>query len=208
MPNPIPTALAVVPDPASRRSAMRRRTLVLCAALLAAGGTHAGDFSLGAGLAVSHGKGRCVDSFACDRSSFGGKAFGGYRVDDAWDVEAVYFGGHDFKGGDTTPLGTEFGGTFKVSGAGLTAGYRWMLAPAWSLTGRAGIAAVRTRFDYADPALDTASKSTAQPLAGLRLAVRVAPQVNIGLDYDVTRFKVHSTRGLLHMLGLSAQFTF
>src|SRR6188508_269032 len=107
MPNPIPTALAVVPDPASRRSAMRRRTLVLCAALLAAGGTRAGDFSLGAGLAVSHGKGRCVDSFACDRSSFGGKAFGGYRVDDAWDVEAVYFGGHDFKGGDTTPLGTE-----------------------------------------------------------------------------------------------------
>ena len=187
---PLPTAVAVF------------------ALFLAAGAAHAGDFSLGGGLAASHGKGRCVDAFPCDRSSGGGKVFGAWRVDDAWDVQAVYFGGHVFKGGDTTPLGTEFGGKFEASGVGLTAGYRWALAPGWSMTGRAGLASVRTRFDYADIDVDSASKSTAQPLAGLRLAYRATPQVDIGLDYDVTRFKVHTTHGPLHMLGLSVQFTF
>jgi Outer membrane protein beta-barrel domain len=184
------------------------RGLFAAVAVLGAGAASAAGFDVGVGLSASHGKGRCVDSFSCDRSSGGGKVFAGYRFDNAWDVQAVYFGGHSFDGGDTTSLGTEFGGTFKVSGFGLTAGYRWSFAPAWSLTGRAGIAAVRTRFDYADIDLDSASKSTAQPLAGLRLAWQATPQVGIGLDYDVTRFKVHTTRGSLQMLGLSAQFSF
>ena len=187
---PLPTAVAV------------------SALFLAAGAAHGGDFSLGAGLAASHGKGRCVDAFPCDRSSGGGKVFGAWRVDDAWDVQAVYFGGHVFKGGDTTPLGMEFGGKFEASGVGLTAGYRWALAPGWSMTGRAGLASVRTRFDYADIDLASASKSTAQPMAGLRVGYQATPQLGIGLDYDVTRFKVHTTRGSLQMLGLSAQFTF
>jgi Outer membrane protein beta-barrel domain len=184
------------------------RGLLVSIAALGAAAVQASDFSAGVGLSASHGKGRCVDSFPCDRSSGGGKVFAGYRFADAWDVQAVYFGGHSFKGGDTTPLGTEFGGSFKVSGVGLTAGYRWNFAPAWSLTGRAGVAAVRARFVYADLELDSASKSIAQPLAGLRLAWQASPQVGIGLDYDVTRFEVHTTRGSLQMLGLSAQFTF
>ena len=184
------------------------RGMLASLAVLAAGAAPAAGIEVGAGLSASHGKGRCVDSFPCDRSSGGGKVFAGYRFDDAWDVQAVYFGGHTFRGGDTTPLGTEFGGRFKVSGAGLTAGYRWSFAPAWSLTGRAGVASVRTRFDYADLELDSASKSTAQPLAGLRLAWQASPQVAVGLDYDVTRFKVHTTRGSLQMLGLAAQLTF
>jgi len=76
------------------------------------------------------------------------------------------------------------------------------------MTGRAGLASVRTRFDYADIDLASASKSTAQPLAGLRVGYQATPQLGIGLDYDVTRFKVHTTHGALQMLGLSAQFTF
>jgi hypothetical protein len=208
MRTPIRTAVAVVAHPVSRRRAGRLRRLAAFAAVLAAGAAHAGDFSLGAGIAASHGKGRCVDSFSCDRSSGGGKLFGAWRVDDALDVQAVYFGGHRFEGGDTTPLGTEFGGRFEVDGFGLSVGYRWTFAPAWSLTGRAGIAGVRTRFDYADEGLSTASKTTAQPLAGLRLGWQASPQTLLGLDYDVTAFKVHTTRGRLQMLGVSAQFTF
>ncbi|MCE9658533.1 MAG: porin family protein [Burkholderiales bacterium] len=209
MPTPISLSLVCLARRCGGLSATALRALLASLPILAASAASAGEISAGAGFSASHGKGRCVDSFPCDRSSGGGKVFGSYRFDDAWDVQAVYFGGHSFKGGDTTPLGTEFGGTFKVSGAGLTAGYRWTFAPAWSLTGRAGVAAVRTRFDYADYLeLDSAGKSTAQPLAGLRLAWQASPQVSVGIDYDVTRFKVHTTRGSLQVLGLAAQFTF
>lgn len=52
------------------------------------------------------------------------------------------------------------------------------------------------------------SKTTTQPLAGLSLGYAVTPAVRVGLDYDVTRFKVHQTRGSMQTLGLSAQYAF
>ena len=184
------------------------RWLLGAAALIGTGPVAAADFSVGVGAGPDQGRVDCVASFPCDRSSTGWKLFAGYQVSQAVDLQAVWFDAGRFKGGDTTPLGTEFGGTFKVSGFGLTAGYRWEFAPAWSLAGRAGIAAMRTRFDYANPAFDSASKTTVQPLLGLGLAYAVTPSVRLSLDYDVTRFKVHTTRGQLQMLGLAAQYSF
>ena len=116
-------------------------------------------------------------------------------------MQPVWLDAGHFKGGDTSPLGTEFGGIFEVSGFGLTGGYRWEFAPSWSLAGRAGLASVRTRFDYADAAVGSASKTTTQPLLGLGLACAITPTMRLSLDYDVTRFEVHRTRGPLQMLG-------
>ncbi len=186
----------------------RARGLLGAAALLVADAACSADFSVGVGGYAAQGRVDCVASFPCDRSSAGGKLFAGYQLSPAVDVQAVWFDAGHFKGGDTTPLGTEFGGTFKVSGFGLTGGYRWELAPSWSLVGRAGLAAMRTRFDYANTAFGSASKTTAQPLLGLGLAYAVTPAVRLSLDYDVTRFKVHTTRGPLQMLGAAAQYSF
>jgi len=191
---------------------LRLRGLARClpgaAALLGAGAACGADFGVGIGAYADQGRVDCVASFPCDRSSGGGKIFAAYRISPALDVQAVWLDAGHFKGGDTTPLGTEFGGSFKVSGIGLTGGYRWELAPSWSLVGRAGIAAMRTRFDYANPAFGSASKTTAQPLLGLGLGYAITPSVRLSLDYDVTRFKVHTTRGPLHMLGVAAQYSF
>ena len=184
------------------------RCLLASTALLAAGVAAAADFSIGAGAGADRGRGRCVESFACDRNDTHWKLFAGRQLGEAFDVQVVYFDAGRFKGGDTTPLGTEFGGTFKVSGVGLTGGYRWALAPSWSLAGRVGIAAVRTRFTYADPSIDSASDTTAQPLAGLSVAYAITPAVRLSLDYDMTRFKVHKSHGSLQMLGLAAQYSF
>jgi hypothetical protein len=184
------------------------RCLLAVAALSAAGTAWAADFSLGIGAYADRGRVDCVASFPCDRGSAGEKLFAGYRISPAVDVQAVWFDAGHFKGGDTTPLGTEFGGSFKVSGFGLTGGYRWELAPSWSLVGRVGLAAMHTRFDYANTAFGSASKTTAQPLLGLGLAYAVTPAVRLSLDYDVTRFKVHTTRGPLQMLGVAAQYSF
>jgi Outer membrane protein beta-barrel domain len=186
----------------------RIRWLLGAAALLAAGSASAADFSIGLGAGTDRGRVDCVASFACDRGSAAWKLFAAYKVSQAVDVQAVWFDAGRFEGGDTTPLGTEFGGTFKVSGLGLTGGYRWDFAPSWSLAGRAGIAAMRTRFDYANAAFGSVSKTTVQPLLGLGLAYAITPSVRLSLDYDVTRFKVHTTRGPLQMLGLAAQYSF
>ena len=43
-----------------------------------------------------------------------------------------------------------------------------------------------------------------QPLAGLGVGYQITPALRIGLDYDVTRFKVYRTHGSLQMLGVAA----
>ena len=184
------------------------RSLLVAAALLASTAAAAADFSVGLGSGLDQGKVDCVASFACDRSSSYAKFYGGYQVTEAIDVQLVYFGAGRFKGGDTTPLGTEFGGTFKVSGLGATGGYRWDFAPSWSLTARAGLASVRTRFDYTNTVWGSVSQTTIQPLLGLGVAYAITPTVRVGLDYDVTRLKVYKTRGSLQMLGAAVQFSF
>lgn len=195
---------------ASRLLRGATRYLFAGTALIGTGTVVAAGFSIGvgAGAGVDRGGVDCIGSFPCDRSSAHGKLFAAYHLNDAVDVQAVVFDAGRFKGGDTTPLGTEFGGNFKVSGFGVTGGYRWALAPVWSLAARAGVAAVRTRFDYARADVDSASKTTLQPLAGLGLTYAITPNVRLGLDYDVTRMKVHTTRGSLQMLGLAAQYSF
>lgn len=184
------------------------RCLLGAAALIGASAAAAADFSVGVSAGADRGRVDCVASFPCDRGSAHWKLFASYQISEAVDVQAVFFDAGRFKGGDTTPLGTEFGGNFKVSGFGVTGGYRWEFAPSWSLGARAGLASVRTRFDYANLFFGSASKTTVQPLLGLGLSYAITPTVRLSLDYDVTRFKVHTTRGPLQMLGLAAQYSF
>ena len=185
-------------------------SLVWPAALLflAAGAARAADFNVGIAAGTDQGRVDCVAGFACGHSSSHTKLFGNYKIDPAIEMPAAFFDAGRFDGGDTTPLGTAFGGRFKVSGLALSLGYRWALAPAWSLVGRAGMASVRTRFDYTNAAYGSASKTTAQPMVGVGLAYAVAPAWRLGLDFDLTRFKVHTKQGRLQMLGLAAQLSF
>ena len=202
MPQLCPKFLAArAPRPAAR-------WLLAGAVLSGAPLAGAAGFSVGVGGGVDRGRVDCVASFPCDRSSTHAKLFAGYQLTEAIDLQLVYFDGGSFKGGDTTPLGTEFGGKFKVNGVGVTAGYRWGFAPAWSLVGRAGLASVRTHFDHANPVWGSASQTITQPLLGVGIAYAITPALRLGLDYDMTRFKVHTTRGPLQMLGLAAQFSF
>ena len=166
------------------------------------------DFSIGVGAGAARGRVDCVASFPCDRSGTSASVAAAWRFGNGFDLRAQYFGAGSFKGGDTSPLGTEFGGTFKVGAIGFTSGYTWTFAPAWDLSGRLGFASVRTRFDYASPFAGSASKTTTQPLGGVSLGYAVTPQIRLGLDYDATRFKVHTTHGPLQTVGLSAQYSF
>ena len=176
--------------------------------MLAVSAATAADFTVGVGAGAADGRVDCVASVPCDRSGASWKLFGAYRLGEQVDVQAAYFHAGRFRGGDTTPFGTEFGGSFRVDGIGLTAGYRWAFAPSWHLVGRAGVASVRTRFEYANPAWGSVGKTAVQPLLGLALAYQVSPAFGISVDYDATRFKAHTTYGALHTLGAFAQFSF
>ncbi|WP_141290309.1 hypothetical protein, partial [Ideonella azotifigens] len=101
----------------NRHERYRARSLRAAAAgvLLSVGlAAHATDFTLGFGAGADRGKTDCVDGFACDHSSAHGKLFLNYRLDEAWDLQALGFAGSRFKGGDTTDDGTTFGGSFRV----------------------------------------------------------------------------------------------
>ena len=196
-------------SPAHLPSATRVRQLAFAVAAIGlTGPACAGDFDIGIGAGVDRGRVDCVASFPCDRSSSHAKLTADYRFAEPWTVQVMYFNAGHFQGGDTTPLGTEFGGTFRVEGLGLTAGYRWTFAPNWRVAGRVGAASVRTRFEYANALTGDVSRTTLQPLAGVGVGYAITPAVRIGVDYDVTRFKVYRTQGSLRMLGVAAQFSF
>lgn len=194
--------------PASGRRLNRVRCTLAAALSLASVWAQAGDFSVGAGAGVVRGKTDCVDAYACEHGGTHAKLFLGYRVTDGIELQGVFFDGGKFDGGDTSPLGTAFGGRFKVDGIGVAAGYRWSFMPGWSLKGQLGLARVRTRFDYAAPFSGDVSESTTQPLIGMSVGYDLTPNWRLSVDYDATRFKVHTTRGSLQMLGASAQYTF
>lgn len=206
---PMPTARPPVPPLAWRRPLAAAATVAAVAALwLATSPVHAEGLSVGAGAGAVNGRTDCVSGYRCNRRDGGLRLFAGWQVDDAIEVQALYLHAGRFHGGNTTPGGTEFGGRFDVQALGVTGGYRWPLDGGWVLEAQAGVAAVRTRFRYASPYDGTVSKTVAQPLVGLGVAYPIAPGWELSLDYDATRFKVHTEVGLLQMLGLSARYSF
>jgi hypothetical protein len=169
-----------------------------------------GDFSIGAGVGLDRGTTNCVGAHACDHGSVHAKMSLNYRVVNGVELHVLAFDAGRFGGGDTSPRGTPFSGRFKGRAVGAAAGYRWTLRPEWSRKGQLGVVSVRTRFDYATPfTVDVdVDKTTTQPLAGLSLAHAFTPNWQLSLDYDETRFKAHTTRGSLRMVGLAAQYEF
>lgn len=186
--------------------ALRSSVAVVACTGAAAAGTP--DFSVGIAAGPTRGNVDCVTSFRCDRSSTQLKLSGSWNFADPWDAQIAYFQAGRFQGGDPIPAGGQFGGTFRVAGLGVSAGYRWTFAPDWSAVARLGVAGMRTRFEYANALAADVSKTTLQPLAGLGIGYAITPSIRIGIEGDITRFKVYRKQGSLRMLGLAAQFSF
>ena len=183
-------------------------TAVLILSTLLTAPVRADGISIGIGAGIDRGRTDCVTAYACDHGNSFGKVDAAYRLDSGVEFRTLAFDAGRFQGGDTTPLGTPFGGRFRVTGAGFVAGYRWAFAPGWSLLGQASVASVRTRFDYAAPFSGDVSETTTQPLVGASLGYDVAPNWRVSLEYEQTRFKVYTTRGSLQLLGASVHYVF
>jgi hypothetical protein len=64
------------------------------------------------------------------------------------------------------------------------------------------------RFDGGDTTPQGTEFGGRFKVSGVGLSHAVTPTVRVGVDWDVTRFKVHTAQGPLQMLGLSAQLSF
>jgi hypothetical protein len=181
---------------------------VLIAANLIGSPARADEISVSIGAGADRGRTDCVAAYPCDHGDSFGKLGAAYRFDSGLELRGLAFDAGRFQGGDATPLGTPFGGRFKVAGFGFAAGYRWAFARGWSLLGQAGVASVRTRFDYAAPFPGEVGQTTTQPLVGVSLGYEVSGNWRLSLDYDQTRFKVYTTHGPLRLLGASVHYVF
>ncbi|CAN5148838.1 hypothetical protein BH09PSE6_BH09PSE6_08300 [soil metagenome] len=166
-------------------------------------------FYLGGAIGLNNGRVDCLEDFKCDHTDKALKLFGGYLVTPETELQLTWFNAGHFNGGNVAPLGTRFGGEFGVTGWAFTGGYRYALQPGVTLVARGGLSLVRANFDYSNPAYGgDKSKTTAQPYGGLSALYSVTPQIKVGLDYDLTRFKAHRDNGLLQTFSLSAQYAF
>ncbi|CAN5234037.1 hypothetical protein BH09PSE6_BH09PSE6_01690 [soil metagenome] len=199
-----------------RNARLRRRAGHLagaCVALAAvcnsAAAAEPSPWYAGLGGGLDNGRVDCLDGFKCDHTDKAWKIFAGYQVDPNTELQLTWFNAGHFNGADIAPLGTRFGGEFGVTGFAFTYGYRYVFMPSWTLVGRGGLAINKARFDYYEPAYGgDKSKTTAQPYGSLGIGYAVSPDITVGFDYDLTRFKAHQDKGLLQTFGVSAQYAF
>lgn len=192
---------------------MTKTALTLAALALAASAAHAqtstqpssqpspyGLLSIGQG----HLNASCSGLQACDRNATGGKAVLGYAFGNGFSVEGGYanFGRfHASQGAvglNARPEALSLGGAYTAA-----------LTPDWGLTGRLGVARVRTKIGADVGVLSGAdSESKTQPIAGLALNYALSPTTRVELGVDATRAQYQGERSNVRLVTLGARMSF
>lgn len=192
-----------------------RKTALTLAALALAASAHAQTANTSANINQPHtygllslGQSRlnvdCNGVQACDRSATGGKAVLGYAFGNGFSLEGGYHHLGKFRASN---------GPLSVSGKpealSLSGAYTAALTPDWGLTGRVGVASVRTKL-HADAGVLSGSDSErkTQPIVGLGLNYAITPAARIELGVDATRAQVQGERSNLRMVSLGGRFAF
>lgn len=161
----------------------------------------------GGGLGAAHHRVDC-NGFDCDRSSFGFKLYGGYRLNQYFAVEGSYTDFGDMK--FSNPSYYNFKGRYGLTSFGLGAATFYDFHPKLTGVVRLGVASNRStaKATYDLPLTLTAHSTKVKPYYGLGLGFRVTPRTTIELGADFTRYEIedisHATR--LVTLGLRQSF--
>jgi OOP family OmpA-OmpF porin len=186
---------------------MRRWMLssVAVAALLAAAGAQAQVY-LGGNVGWGRFDVDCSDLDSCDRTNTGYKAYGGYRFENNFAVEAVYFdwGKVTAQGsldtGNTLPASlrsspmstsiTTLSGDLKATGFGLGVAYFLPFAKDFSGVARLGAVQNRGKLSISDSVMSaSSSKNSVQAYFGLGVGYNVTPNLAITAEADFSRVK-------------------
>jgi len=146
----------------------------------------------------------CTGVQACDRNATGGKAMLGYSFGNGFALEGGYttFGRfHASQGAvglNARPEALSLGGAYTAA-----------LTPDWGLTGRLGVARVRTKVG-ADVGVLSGSdrESKTQPIAGLAVNYALTPSTRVELGVDATRAQYQGERSNVRLVTLGARMSF
>ena len=146
----------------------------------------------------------CTGVQACDRNATGGKALVGYSFGNGFAVEGGYTTFGRFRasqgavGLSARPEAASLGGAFTAA-----------LSPSWALTGRLGVARVRTEINADVGVLSGSdSESKTQPTAGLALNYALSPTTRVELGVDATRAQYQGERSNVRLVSLGARVAF
>lgn len=146
----------------------------------------------------------CSDTITCDKTSSGGKLYGGYMLGQQFSVELGYF---DWGKASATGMAVAFGreapkasgpvsigGELKTTGFGLGVAYLAPLSGDWSAVLRAGIAQNKGKATIEDlsgevATIGSVSKNSTQPYVGLGLGYKLAPNLVLTGEADFSRVK-------------------
>lgn len=159
-----------------------------------------GQLSIGQG----HLNADCTGVQACDRNAFGGKAVFGYSFGNGFALEGGYtnFGKYRASQGavglQARPEALSLGGAYTAD-----------LTPDWGLTGRVGVATVRTKLG-ADVGLLSGSDSErkTQPIVGLAVNYALSPTTRVELGVDATRAQYQGEKSNVRLVSLGARMAF
>jgi len=192
---------------------MTKTAITLAALALAAGAAQAQNVNTSTdqpgvyGL-LSVGQGHlnadCSGVQACDRNATGGKALLGYSFGNGFALEGGYanFGRFHASQGvvglNARPEALSIGGAYTAA-----------LTPDWGLTGRLGVARVRTKIGADVGTLSGSdSESKTQPIVGLAVNYALTPSARLELGVDATRAQYQGDRTNVRMVSVGARWAF
>jgi len=192
-----------------RKIAISLATLALAAAAQAQTSRPSGSYNAAHSYGLlSLGQGHlhtdCTGLNSCDRSAMGGKAVFGYAFGNGLSLEGGYtsFGKFHASRG---PLGL----SARPEALHLGGAYTANLTPEWGLTGRLGVARVRTKLNAEVGALSGSdSESRTQPIAGLAVNYALTPSTRLELGVDATRAQIQGERQNVRLVSLGARMAF
>ena len=177
------------------------------------GGTRA-DFNNDSINRALVGRGFVVNSTSTDKTSSGGKLFGGYQLTPNFAVEGGYFDlGRFGYGSTTTPTGT-FSGSNRVSGLNLDLVGTVPLSDRFSAFGRVGAAYAQNRANFAStgfvPAI-TNNPSRNETNLKVGLGIQYAITEALSVRAEIERYRISDpirNRGNIDMASLGLVYRF
>lgn len=155
-------------------------------------------------LGQGHANIDCTGVQTCDRNAFGGKAMLGYSFGNGFALEGGYTNFGKFRASDGA-----LGLSARPEALSLGGAYTAQLSPDWGLTGRLGVARVRTKLNAEVGTLTGSdSESKTQPIAGLAVNYALTPSTRLELGVDATRAQYQGERQNVRLVSLGARMAF
>lgn len=177
--------------------------IVSLAAALGAGTAFAQAY-VGAGVSAARINVDCDGAERCDNTGTGGKLYGGWGFGNGLAAELGYI-----SFGKATASDGGVSGDVKVNGFTVAAAYRAPIAADWGLTGRLGIASLKTKVSASAGGLSGSDDERhTSPYLGIAADYALTPALKVELSADFSRAKYDGEKSAVRSIGLGLRYGF